>query len=144
MCERKKLIKTLAISNLIWYYIYVEREGVYMTTLDKIMTMELRESKGKIQQTDSRKLKATLHELLTEMLTEYGFEVYEIQNGLVVEIPNEELGAIPIEIKAIVKNLNFDTDTHVTEYQEKLKRAKEKQAERQRLKELDIASKQEG
>lgn len=97
--------------------------------LQELTEMKLRENKGKLQQTDARNFKAKLHELMIKVFEPLGFEITEIANAIILEVSNEELGAIPVEAKFVVKALDYDVISAGEEYQQKLadKLAKEKE-----------------
>ena len=97
--------------------------------LQELKEMKLRENKGKLQQTDARNFKAKLHELMIEVFEPLGFEITEIANAIILEVSNEELGAVPVEAKFVVKALDYDVISAGEEYQQKLadKLAKEKE-----------------
>lgn len=112
-----------------------------METLKTIENLNLRTSGNKIHQTDNRQLKAHIHEFLTELLENQDIEVFNVQNALVIELPNVELGGIAIELKAIVKNLDYDIINEVDDYQAHLQTQADKKAEKLRLKKLDQENK---
>lgn len=112
-----------------------------METLKTIENLNLRTSGNKIHQTDNRQLKTYIHEFLTELLETQDIEVFNVQNALVIELPNDELGGIAIELKAIVKNLDYDIINEVDDYQAHLQAQADKKAEKLRLKKLDQENK---
>lgn len=109
--------------------------------LEQIKTLPLRSSAKKIHQTDSRQLKALLHEWLHETFQEQEIETHEIKNAIVLELPNDELGAIAIEIKAVVKALDYDVLFESQLHQEHLQEQADKVKEKERLKKLNIENK---
>lgn len=92
--------------------------------MNKLAEKKLRLNKNRIHQTDAREFKQELHNLFKEQFEAMGLIVTEIENALVLEIPNDELGAIPIEAKFVVKNLDYDIMAAEHQYQQKLDAAK--------------------
>lgn len=93
----------------------------------ELQEMKLRESKGKLQQTDARAFKAKLHELMIKTFEPLGYEITEVTNALILEVSNDELGAIPVEAKFVVKSLDYDVIGAGEQYQEKLAERKAKE-----------------
>lgn len=112
-----------------------------MNILEKIKGMVLRTSGKKIHQTDNRQLKNEVHAWLTDLLESQNLEVYTVPNALVVELENEELGGIAIEIKAVIKSLDYDVISEVEDYEQHLKNQAEKKAQKEKDKAHDIANK---
>ena len=61
-----------------------------METIELIKNLNLRTSKNKIHQTDNRQLKVHIHDFLTELLESQDIEVFNVQNALVIELPNDD------------------------------------------------------
>ena len=57
---------------------------------------------------------------MCDALVGLGLEAKLTEDGIGVEIPNEELGAIPVVIGATVKDLAFDITEANAEYEAKL------------------------
>lgn len=109
---------------------FIEVVDKDLTPLEQLEVIKFRTTKRAngsiaIQQTDQRKVKALIHEHLVESLGE-SVEVNEVQNALLLEYTHEEWGAIVVELKAIIKPLDFDSMTLIEEWQEKQEKAKAK------------------
>lgn len=89
-----------------------------MDILDQMNTLAMRSSGDRLHQTDARSYKNLLHAYLTEALQEV--DVTPVDNGLILEIPHEEYGAIVVELKAIIKPFNYDVEEAADNYQTKL------------------------
>lgn len=95
--------------------------------MENIFKMKLRTTKtNRLQQLDGRKFKENLHRVTIDKLSELDVDITEVQNGFVIEIPHEELGSIPVEVKMVVKPIDYDVMTAGEEYQQKLQAQKEK------------------
>lgn len=88
--------------------------------MKQVNEMKLRTSKNRIHQTDARELKALLHEAFAEKLAELDVDITMVENGFIIEVPNDELGAIVVESKFVIKPLDFDVMTAGAMYKEKL------------------------
>lgn len=95
--------------------------------LQELQDFKLRESKNKkgeriIQQTDSRKYKDLLHETMANILENaLDVDITPVDNALIVEMPHNELGAVIIETKFVIKPLDYDVISAGEMYQEKQK-----------------------
>lgn len=81
--------------------------------------------KGRIQQKEQLELKTLLTESLLKDFVEAGVEVVEVPKGFVIVVPNDEEGAIPLELSIVTKPLDYDYDALHDEWsakQEKLKK----------------------
>ena len=87
--------------------------------MEKIRDMKLRAKNHKLHQTDARELKALIHEQAIVILSQMGFTT-EIQNAIMLEISHDEFGSIPVEVKFVIKSLDFDVLTAGEEYAEKM------------------------
>lgn len=86
-----------------------------------------------IQQTESRTLKSEiLQELNSLIANTYDIEVIRTGEGLIILLPNEELGAIPVALDVTIKSLDFDYLASQAQYQEKLQAKEEKQKAKQK------------
>ena len=81
--------------------------------------MKLRTNKEKLHQTDARELKALIHEQALVILSQMGLTT-EVQNAVMLEISHDELGSIPVEVKFVIKSLDYDVLTAGEEYAAKL------------------------
>lgn len=101
--------------------------------MEKIYNAKLRTNKNRIHQTDARKLKAAMHEVLMEKIGELDVDITPVNNGFIIEFPNEELGSIVVESKFVIKPLDYDVVSAGEEFAEKeaerLAKAKAKEKE---------------
>ncbi len=82
--------------------------------------MKLRTNKGKLHQTDAREYKAELHNVIKEALASLDVMITDVDNGFIIEMPHDDLGAIPIECKFVIKPLDFDIIGAGDQYADKL------------------------
>ena len=88
--------------------------------MERLFNIKVRETKTKrMQQLDARVYKEAMHEVFKELFETLDIDVLEIQNGLMLEIPHEEYGSIPIEAKFVIKPLNTDTNAYHEQFMEK-------------------------
>lgn len=109
--------------------------------MNKLMHAQLRESKGKLQQSDARAYKADLHQLMRDVFENLDLDVHMVQNGMLLEIPHEELGSVVVEAKFVLKPVDYDIAASVDQYEEKQKAALERKQKREQAKAADIADK---
>ena len=76
--------------------------------------------RGRIQQKEQIILKNDLTTALMQDLEAAGIEVYSVQKGFVILLPNDEEGVIPVELTIVTKPLDDDYDALHTEHIEKL------------------------
>lgn len=100
--------------------------------MEKITQMKLRTNKGKLHQTDAREYKAELHNVIKEALASLDVTITDVDNGFIIEMPHDELGAIPIECKFVIKPLDFDVIAAGEQYTDKLKAQAEKLLEKKK------------
>ena len=93
---------------------------------NELTTMKIRMNKTKLHQGDARKYKDTLHNAMLEHFEKLDVDITMVQNAIIIEVPHDELGSIPIEVKFIVKPTDYDVVTAGLEYQEKNAKALEK------------------
>ena len=93
--------------------------------IEELKSAKLRTSKNRLHQTDARTYKADLHASFKEVFEDLGLIVTEVQNALVIEMPHDELGAIPIEAKFVIKQLDYDVISASEMFEEKQAKAKE-------------------
>lgn len=96
--------------------------------MKNLQTMKLRENKNKLHQTDARAYKEALHQVFMDKLAELDVTINPAQNALLIEVPHDELGAIVVEAKFVVKPLDFDILAATDEYEQKLAKERAKQA----------------
>lgn len=87
--------------------------------MEKIYNAKLRTNKNRIQQTDARNLKADMHDVLMAKIGELDVDITPVDNGFLIEFPNEELGSIVVEAKFVIKPLDYDVMAAGEQYQEK-------------------------
>lgn len=92
-----------------------------MKTLE---TMKLRVSKNRLHQTDARNLKEILHEKMANEFDRLDLTPTLVENAIVIEIPHHELGSIPIEVKFVIKPLDYDMIAANEQFLEKQAKAK--------------------
>lgn len=97
--------------------------------MEKIAKMKLRTNKNRLHQTDARELKAEIHKQAMVELANMGFTT-EIQNAIMLEISHDELGAIPVEVKFVIKSLDFDILTAGEEFASKQASEKDKKKDK--------------
>lgn len=80
-----------------------------------------------IQQTMARSLKTEMLASL-KLLVEatYGIDTLRNDEGIVMLVPNDELGVIPVALDIKVKSLDYDYETATKDYKDKLKAKAEK------------------
>lgn len=86
-------------------------------------------SNGKIKQTQRNGIKKDFLDALTDVFANAGFETFRTNDGVVLAIPNKRTEVF-IAIDGVVKNLDYDLDFEIGEYELKL----QKQAEREQEK----------
>lgn len=64
--------------------------------------------------------KELIHEFY-EYLNEQGFNVFELANGVILNIVNDTIGDVNIELKLSIKGLDFDLDEELEKYEIMLK-----------------------
>lgn len=96
----------------------------FMDVLTEAYKAELKDTSGKINQTDRNALRNRLMDALAEDLS-----AVMTADGAVVEFEHEYWGSLCVEVSLKMKDPNFDLDTAVEEYQEKQDAAEAKKAE---------------
>ena len=81
-----------------------------------LTTIKLRTNKTKLHQSDARKYKDILHNAMLELFEKLEVDITMVQNAIVIEVPHDELGAIPIEVKFVIKPLDYDVITEGVAY----------------------------
>lgn len=86
-----------------------------------------------IQQTESRNLKNTILSQLNELIADtYEIDVIRTAEGLILLLPNDELGTIPVALDVKIKSLDFDYLASQEQYDGKIKAKEEKQKAKQK------------
>lgn len=105
-----------------------------LETLEVINEREYKVSNGKLNQVERNTTKAELMEALASILPE-GLVLGKAKEGLVLEIPNVNEGAITVVLDIKIKALNFDGPNAVEDYildkAEKAVRAEQRKRDRQ-------------
>jgi hypothetical protein len=86
--------------------------------VDLLDGADLKGSNDKINQTQRNEIKAYGLNAIERDLVENGLTVHRTKDGLVVEIQNKEFGVIYSVIDFKIKNLDYDVDGAVAEYNE--------------------------
>lgn len=71
---------------------------------------------GKLKQNVRNALKNEITEQFAEFLKQNGVENVRVKEGLILEFTNENLGAIPVVVNLVMKDLEFDVMTAENEY----------------------------
>lgn len=101
---------------------FVNTKTIFKTTTRKSGELAL-------QQTEARTLKLQALAQVQELLSQaYDLEIIQTGDGLIMLVPNEELGVIPMALDIKVKSLDYDYETAQQEYQQK-QQAKQKKQE---------------
>jgi len=78
-----------------------------------------------ISQRERNKLKYDLTEAVVGVLLVECFDyITQTADGYIIEIQNEELGLIPVELNLKVKNVTYDLDGAIEDYEIKQKKKK--------------------
>ena len=111
--------------------------------LENVRIAKLEENeKGQLKQNVRNAFRADFIEELKNVLENAGFSVAITEDGVGIEIPNEELGSIPVVVSATVKDLAYDIAEAHEEYMEKQAEKVRKAEEAERLKAQKLAEKE--
>jgi cell division septum initiation protein DivIVA len=94
--------------------------------IDAVNT-QLRDSAGKVNQTDRNALRNRLMAALANDLN-----AVMTVDGAIVEFPHEYWGSLAVEVSVKMKDPNYDTETAHKEYVEKVEKAEAKRLETER------------
>ena len=98
---------------------------------------------GGLKQNVRNTFRAEFMEALLEALTGLGLEAKMTEDGIGINVPNTELGAIPVVVSATVKSVeSYILDDEHEAYLEKVAEKAEKEAEKERLKAQKLAEKE--
>ena len=89
-------------------------------TLQEIDTLVLKESADKIQQVQRNQVKQMLMNGLFESLKSNGIQVDKVADGLTVTVDNQEIGAFFVTLDMKVRNLDYDLETEINDYNDKV------------------------
>lgn len=70
-----------------------------------------------IKQAQRNKLRKELIHELYEFLNDQEFNVFELANGVVINITNKTIGDVNIELKLSIKGLDFNLDEELDKYE---------------------------
>lgn len=96
----------------------------FQELLTEAYKSELRDSNGKLNQTDRNTLRNELMEALAEDLN-----AVMTVDGAIVEFEHEYWGSLAVEVSVKMKDPNYDTEAAADEYAEKVAAAEAKKAE---------------
>jgi uncharacterized lipoprotein YajG len=85
-----------------------------------IAKLVLKSSNEKINQVQRNEVKALLTDALQGDLIANGLQVVKTKDGLVMVLSNDELGEFYAVVDLTIKNLDYDLDGAVAEYNEAL------------------------
>lgn len=96
----------------------------------EVETRELKTTNsGNISQIPQRELRKDITNAIAEQFED--FTIGQIDKGVVMELPHEELGAIPIVVSVVMKNpQTFNADHEIKCYQEHLQEVLERKEKR--------------
>lgn len=83
-----------------------------------------------IKQGQRNKLRKELINDLYEYLQDQDFNVFVVENGVILNVENETIGDINIELKLSIKGLDFDLDEELEKFDIVQKQRAAKAAER--------------
>lgn len=70
-----------------------------------------------IKQAQRNKLRKELIHELYDFLNDNEFNVYELANGVIINVNNETIGDVNIELKLSIKGLDFNLDEELDKYE---------------------------
>lgn len=95
--------------------------------------------KGAINQVQRNQFKKDLEDDFIEIVKNtLDWTMTRTSEGILIEVPNNEEGIIPVIFSLKVKNLGIDTETLKQDYQDKQDAKKKKAEEKERKKQADI------
>lgn len=97
--------------------------------LEKTKGVKYSTTNGKINQKQARILKASIESAILKDLESMGFDVGKVDKGVVVNVPNTELGSFTINFNAIIKSLDYDFEGSIANYEKKTIERNKKLAE---------------
>lgn len=105
----------------------------YIKKYDYVLTA----SENMIVQKERNELKYNLLAGIVDVLVEAGLPselIHRTADGYIIEVQNEEHGFIPVQLDVKVKNLNYDLDAAIEDWEIKVEEKRLKE-EKKRLKE---------
>lgn len=134
----KVLIWGIDPTPFIWYIIDKGREENKMELLQKDLKLKVNQNKFGLvlEQKQSRQLKKEITEKVMELIVKNfdGVETIQTTEGIILTIPNDEEGCIPVLMDFKMKPLDIDFDGMHTEWETKQKEKEEKQKEKEKKK----------
>lgn len=93
-----------------------------------VLNTKLEVSNDKIKQTVRNELKRDFLDVLNETFENAGFDVARTNDGVILKLGAKNIDVF-VAVDAVIKNLDYDLDFEINEYNLKL----EKQAEREKI-----------
>lgn len=88
----------------------------------------------KIKQSEAIELKTQLQDLVVGLIQDtFDIDVFLSDKGVILQIPNEELGALNVELQLVTKPLDMDVDGIDAELREKRERKALEREHKQQL-----------
>jgi hemolysin activation/secretion protein len=101
-------------------------------SLQNLNGVVFKENNGKINQVQSRAVKSgALSELVADFINA-GFEVGKVQKGIIVRVPNEQLGSIVLGLDIQVKPLDYDFDSEIENEKNRLQEIADRKKKKKR------------
>lgn len=110
--------------------------------LKEVAVSEVAVSNNKVEQKAARVLKERITQALYEALASVAdneIQVVRTKAGVAIAIDNEGAGFIPVEISAVIKNLDFDVVDEAEAYQDYLNEQKTKAEAKAKAKAAKVA-----
>lgn len=110
--------------------------------LKEVAVSEVAVSNNKVEQKAARALKERITHALFEALSSIAdneIQVVRTKAGVAIAIDNEGAGFIPVEVSAVIKNLDYDAADEAEAYQEYLAEQKAKADEKAKAKAAKVA-----
>jgi hypothetical protein len=112
----------------------------YLETI-KNATLPLNE-KGELKQNVRNAFRSDFVQALFTALVGLGLEVKITEDGIGIEIPNTELGSVPVVVSATVKDLSYSVDLENEAYLDKLEAKAEAERVKAELKARNLTEKE--
>jgi hypothetical protein len=112
----------------------------YLETI-KNATLPLNE-KGELKQNVRNAFRSDFVQALFTALVGLGLEAKITEDGIGIEIPNTELGSVPVVVSATVKDLSYSVDLENEAYLDKLEAKAEAERVKAELKARNLAEKE--
>lgn len=112
------------------------------TLLKEVAGAQVAVSNNKVEQKAARILKERITQALYEALASIAddeVKVVRTKGGVGIAIDNEGAGFIPVEVSAVIKNLDFDVMDEADAYQDYLAEQKAKADEKAKAKAAKVA-----